>query len=235
LKAFSGLLLLFLLANSHADIPLPNRNIAQVKGLSGGAGLGSLRHSGCKNLWTWNAYGKFSYDSTITAGPSLKFSGGNLDSTKNLVYQRYSINVAFNYIQPSHAMFIGPVFSFENTTLGNLIDEFSHIGGNENPQATETKCSELFSEIGSSIGYQGGIGFLLTEDWGLAFGHTLDLTLKGTYLIAFSGSIAFNLRNHFEKLIENTKNVWLSLEYSASYTKKSLSIHDLILGLALGF
>jgi hypothetical protein len=234
LKALSGLLLFFLLANSHADIPLPNRNIAQTKGVSGGAGLGSLRHSGCKNLWTWSASGKHAYyPTTISAGPSIKFSGGNLDSTKNLVYQRYSINAALNYIQPSHAMFIGPVFSFENTSLGDLIDEFSHIGGNR--QTVETKCSELFSEIGSSVGYQSGIGLLLTPDWGIAFGHTLDLTLKGTYLIAFSGSIAFNLRNQFEKLIENTKNVWLSMEYSASFTKKSFSIHDLILGLALGF
>ncbi|MDR0516339.1 MAG: hypothetical protein LBH25_04770 [Fibromonadaceae bacterium] len=224
-----------MVANLYANIPLPNRNVAQVSGLSGGAGLGSLRHLGCKNLWTWSTHGKFSYDSTIAAGPSIKFTGGNLDTTKNLVLQRYSIDVEFNRMYQKYAIFAGPSFSFENVNLSHLIDEFSHIGNKQQEEKPETKCSELFSEIGSSIGYQSGIGFLLSPEWGLALGHTLDLTFKGTYLISFSGSIALNLRSYFEKLVENTKNVWLSLEYSASFTKKSLNIQDFIFGLALGF
>jgi len=43
------------------------------------------------------------------------------------------------------------------------------------------------------------------------------------------------LREQFEKLIENTRNLWVSLEYSTTLVKNRIRTHDLIFGLAVGF
>ena len=223
----------FLFSYSQA-IPLPNQGIVQDNGLVAGMGLGSLSRSGCKNLWTWTIQGNYFYNSVISSGPSIKFLGGNLDSENNLVNQRYSANLKFTHTQEKYAVFIGPVLSFDNTNLSTLRNEFSHIRDNhETPNNNE--CKELFEKIGSSIGYHSGAGFLLTPNLGLTLGHSFDWMLTGAYVISLSTSIAYNLREHFEKLIENTKNFWLSLEYSISPNQSKSNTNSLILGIVLGF
>lgn len=212
---------------------MPNGNMAQSKGLNGGVGFGTLNNSKCKTLFTWTGHADYSYNSLVSSGASIKFSGGILDSINSLVNQRYSLNVMFNKILPDHALYIGPVFSFDNTDLKELMDDFSQIGGSHARE--QTACGEGFSEIGASIGYKSGLGFLLTPDFGLSFGHGTDFMFNGGYLLSISTSVAFNLRDRFEKLIENTKNVWLSLEYFTSFTKKSFGTNSIILGLSLGF
>jgi len=213
---------------------MPNQGIMQNKGLIAGMGLGTLNHVGCKNLWTWTLQGNYFYNSVISSGPSLKFLGGNLDSKNNLVNQRYSANLKFSYAQEKYAIFIGPVLSFDNTDLSTLRDEFSHIG-EDHETSNNTECNELFEKTGSSAGYHSGAGFLLTPNWGFTLGHNFDWMLTGAYAVSFSTSIAHNLREHFEKFIENTKNFWLSLEYSISPNLSKSSSHSFILGIALGF
>jgi|TergutMp193P3_1026864.scaffolds.fasta_scaffold04927_3 hypothetical protein len=228
------LLLLILSANSRADgIPLPVQGIAQNKGLTAGIGLGTINSADCKTLWTWTGHGNYSYNSYLSGGASIKFLGGDLDSAHNIVNQRYSIDAKIAHSQPKYVLFIGPVFSFENTNLSVLRKEFSNT--RDHNEDVKTQCSELYAEIGSSVGYQSGIGFLATPSWGFNFGHNLDLTLNKVFIASFSGAIAFNLREQFEKLMENTRNFWLSLEYSASFSKKNIGIHNVILGAALGF
>jgi hypothetical protein len=227
-----GLLLFFLYTNSNAGIPLPDSYIAQNKGLTAGMGFGTRSYTSCKTLWTWTGYGQYSYNSVLSGGASIMFLGGNLDSAYNFIDQKYSLNSKFMYNQPKYVLTIGPVFSFKNTNLSALRKEFSNIGIDEK---TETECETLLDKTGSSIGYQSGIGFLITPNWGLNFGHNLDLTFKGIATPSFSGSIAFNLRDMFKKLMENTENFWLSLEYSISVIKDKHSTHDIILGLAVGF
>ena len=233
----TALLLLFLLfANSNADIPLPNSYIAQSKGLTAGMGFGTRSYTSCKTLWTWTSYGQYSYSSVISGGASIIFLGGNLDSVYNFTDQRYSLNLKFTYNQPKYVLTAGPIFSFKNTNLSVLRKELTHIGADgRNKMIATTECEDLLNRTGSSIGYQSGIGFLLTPSWGFNLGHNLDLTFKGTYIPSFSGSLAFNLRELFEKLIENTKNFWLSFEYSTTLIKDNQSTHDIILGLAVGF
>jgi len=227
--------LLFLFAYSKA-IPLPNQGIIQNKGLVAGMGLGTLNRTGCKNLWTWTIQGNYYYNSLISSGPSLKFLGGNLDSDNNLVNQRYSANLKFAHTQEKYAVFMGPVISFDNTNLNAIRNEFFHIGeGHETSANTNTECKELFEKIGSSLGYSSGAGFLLSQDWGFTLGHSFDWMLTGTYIVSLSTSIAYNLRQHSEKLIKNTKNSWLSLEYSISPNQLKSNTHSFILGLALGF
>jgi len=231
--------LLFLFAYSEATpnqgtIPLPNQGIIQNTGLAAGMGLGYLSRKSCKNLWTWTIHGNYFYNSFISAGPSLKFSGGNLDSANNLVNQRYSANMRFIHIQEKYAVFIGPVFSFDNTDLSNLRNEFSHIGdGPENP--SDIECKELFEKTGSSIGYHSGMGFLIAPNWGITLGHSFDWMLTGSQIVSFSTSIAYSFREHFKKFMENTKNTWLSLEYSISPNQSKSNTHGFILGIVLGF
>jgi hypothetical protein len=227
-----GISLLFFVAYSYATgIPLPDQNMVQGKnkGLNAGMGLGVVRHTECKTLWTWTSQAYYSYDSLWAGGASINFLGGNLDSTNNLVYQRYSASGRIMLAnEPKHAVFIGPVISFENTDLQSL----RKIGGD---RKTETECSDFFATIGSSIGYHSGLGFLATPDLGFAFGHDFDITLKGAIMASFTFSIAFNLREQFEKLKENTKNLWLSLEYSVHSSMKQNSANYFILGFAIGF
>jgi len=228
-----GISLFFLFTYSNAGIPLPGHGIAQSKGLTAGMGVGTLKNSGCKSLWSWASQGNYSYSSNLSGGISIKFLGGNLDSANNLVNQRYSVNAKFKSGNPTHVLFLGPVFSFESINLSSLRKEFTGIGIDENDDS-ETKCSRLYADIGSSIGYQIGAGFLLTPNWGVSVGHNLDLTFTGTPIAAFSSSVAFNLREQFEKFKSNTENLWLSIEYSASMSKSSI-VHNFVLGLALGF
>jgi hypothetical protein len=230
------LLLFFLFANSRADTPMPDFYIAQNKGLTAGMGFGTRNYTSCKTLWTWTGYGQYSYSPVLSGGVSIMFLGGNLDSVYNFIDQKYSLNVKFTYSQPKYILSAGPVFSFKNTNLSVLRKEFTNIGVNEETEIiANTECEELLEKTGSSIGYQSGIGFLITPSWGLNFGHNLDLTFKGAFVPSFSGSIAYNLREQFEKLMENTKNFWLSLEYSISLIKSKNRTHDIILGLAVGF
>ncbi len=229
-----GISLLFFLAYSYADVPLPGQSVAQNKGLTAGMGLGTLKSTGCRTLWTWTGHGNYSYNSYLSGGASIKFLGGNLDSANNLVNQRYSANARVTYSRPSYALFIGPVASLENTDLSVLRKEFSNIGEYDN-EGTDTQCSELYAKIGHSIGYQSGLGFLATPNWGFNFGHNLDWTIKRILIVSFSGAIAFNLREQFDTFVENTKNLWLSLEYSTSLYKKSTNVHNIILGLTVGF
>jgi len=231
--------LLFLFAYSKADtnqatIPLPNQGIIQSNGLTAGMGLGSLRRTGCKNLWTWTIQGNYFYNSFISAGPSLKFLGGNLDSANNLVNQKYSANLRFIHIQEKYAVFAGPVLSFDNTDLNALRNEISHIGDDIVP-SIDTECKELFEKTGSSIGYHSGVGFLIAPNWGFTIGHSFDWMLTGSQIVSFSMSIAYSLREHFEKFMENTKNSWLSLEYSISPNQSKSNTHSFILGIVLGF
>ena len=232
--------LLFLFAypkatpQNQGTIPLPNQSITQSKGLTAGMGFGSLSRTGCKNLLTWNIQGNYFYNSFISSGPSLKFLGGNLDSDNNLTNQRYSGNVKFMHIQEKYTVFAGPVLSFDNTNLSILRNEFSHIGETRETQ-NDIECKELFEKTGSSIGYISGVGFLVSPNLGFTFGHSSDLTLTGSYTVSLSTSIAYNLRQHFEKLIENTKNSWLSLEYSISPNQSKSNLHSFILGIVLGF
>jgi len=164
------------------------------------------------------------------------FLGGNLDSVYNFTDQKYSLNVKFTLNQPKYVFTIGPIFSFKNTNLSALRKEFTHIRDDGKTRVIlNTECEELLNKTGSSIGYQSGIGFLLTPSWGFNLGHNLDLTFKGTRIPSFSGSLAFNLRELFEKLIENTENFWLSFEYSTSLIEDNHNTHDIILGLAVGF
>jgi len=225
--------LLFLCSYSQA-IPLPNQNIMQSKGLIAGIGLGSLSRSGCKNLWTWTVQGTYVYNSLISSGPSLKFLGGNLDSENNIVNQRYSANMKFTYTQENYAIFIGPVLAFDNTNLSTLRNEFEHIGAGQEI-SSNTECKELFEKIGSSIGYHSGTGFLVAPNLGFTLGHSFEWMLTGSYIASISASIAYNLREHFEKLIENTKNSWLSLEYSISPNQTRSNTNSIILGIVLGF
>ena len=225
--------LLFLFTYSQA-IPMPNHGITQSSGLIAGMGLGSLNRSSCKKLWTWTIQGDYFYNPIVSFGPSLKFLGGNLDSENNLVNQRYSANLKFTQAKEKYAVFIGPVLSFDNTSLSALRNEFSHIGEGHEP-SNNTECKELFEKIGSSVGYHSGAGFLLTPNWGFTLGHSFEWMLKGNYLASFSTSVAYNLRQHFEKLVENTKNSWLSLEYLISPNQSKSNTHSLILGIALGF
>jgi len=237
-RRLTALLLLFLLfANSNAGTPLPDLYIEQDKGISAGMGFGTRSYTACKTLWTWTSYGQYSYNSYLSGGASIAFLGGELDSVYNFIDQKYSLNAKFTYNLTSYVFTIGPVFSFKNTSLSALRNEFTHIGVDERtqPRMTTTECEGLLEKAGSSIGYQSGIGYLITPSWGMTFGHNLDITFKGAYTPSFSGSIAFNLREVFEKLIENTKNFWLSLEYSISFIKENHSTHDIILGLAVGF
>jgi len=229
-----GISLLFFLTCSYAGAPLPGQDGAQSKGLTAGMGFGTLNSASCRALWTWTGHGSYSYNSYLSGGASIKFLGGNLDSA-NLINQRYSVNAKVMHNQPSYALFIGPVFSFENTDLSALRKEFSSIGDDDDDIGTDTRCSELYAKIGSSIGYQSGFGFLATPNWGFSFGHNLDLTFKGIFIASFSGAIAFNLREQFEKLTENTENFWLSLEYSTSLSRNSAYVHSIILGLTVGF
>jgi len=225
--------LLFLFTYSQA-IPMPNQGIMQSSGLVAGIGLGSLNRSGCKKLWTWTIQGNYYYNPLISFGPSLKFLGGNLDSENNLVNQRYSGNLKFSHVQEKYAAFIGPVFSFDNTNLNALRNEFSHLGESRET-LNNTECKELFEKIGSSAGYHSGAGFLLTPNFGFTLGHSFDWMLTGSFLVSFSTSIAYNLRQHFDKLMENTKNSWLSFEYSISPNQFKNNTHSFILGLTLGF
>ncbi|MDR2554878.1 MAG: hypothetical protein LBC64_05560 [Fibromonadaceae bacterium] len=239
-KWLTTLLLLFLpYANSNAGTPLPDFYIAQNKGLTAGMGFGTRSYTACKTLWTWTGYGQYSYNSVLSGGASIMFLGGNLDSVYNFIDQKYSLNAKFTYNNPKYVFAIAPVFSFKNTSLSALRNEFSHIGANEKAQteeiSTSTECEDLLEKAGSSVGYQSGIGFLITPSWGLNFGHNLDMTFKGALTPSFNGSIAFNLRELFEKLIENTENLWISLEYSISFIEKNHNTHDIILGLAVGF
>jgi len=225
--------LLFIFTYSQA-IPLPNQDVVQSKGLTAGMGLGSLRRAGCKNLWIWTVHGNYFYNSTISSGPSIQFLGGNLDSENNIVNQRYSANMKFTHTEKKYAVFVGPVLSFDNTNLSTLRNEFSHIGGGRQA-SNNTECKELFEKTGSSVGYNGGAGFLFAPNFGFTIGHSLDLMLTGTYMISLSTSIAYSLREHFEKLIENTKNSWLSLEYSITSNQNKSNTHYIILGIVLGF
>jgi len=233
-----GISLFFLFTCSKAEgIPLPGHSIAQNKGLTAGVGLGMLKSSSCKTLWSWAGQGNYSYNSYLSGGISIKFVGGNLDSANNLINQRYSVNTKLTHSDPRYVLFAGPIFSFENTDLSTLRKEFRNIGGDDEYANMEigTKCSRMYEEIGSSIGYQTGFGFLLTPNWGISIGHNMDLTFTGILMASFSSSIAFNLREQFEKFKENTENLWLSIEYSTSLSKSSAVIHNFILGLALGF
>jgi hypothetical protein len=236
-KWLTAILLLFLpFANSNAGTPLPDFYIAQSKGLTAGMGFGTRSYTTCKTLWTWTGYGQYSYNSVLSSGASIMFLGGNLDSVYNFIDQKYSLNAKFTYTQPKYVLAIGPVFSFKNTNLNALRKEFTHIGADEKAKIiTSTECEELLDKTSSSIGYQSGIGFLITPSWGLNFGHNLDITFKGNFTPSFSGSVAFNLRELFEKLMENTENLWLSFEYSISLIEDNHSTHDIILGLAVGF
>jgi len=225
--------LLFLFTYSQA-IPLPNQGIVQNKGLTAGMGMGILGRGNCKNLWTWTMNGNYFYNSVISYGPSIDFLGGNVDSKNNLVNQRYSANLKLTHTKEKYAVFIGPVFSFDNTSLSAMRNEFSHIG-EAHETSNNTDCQELFEKMGSSIGYNSGAGFLLGQNLGFTVGHSLDLMLTGSYIVSFSTSIAYNLREHFEKLKQNTKNFWLSLEYSLAPNQSKNNTHSLILGLALGF
>ena len=229
-----GISLLFFLTCSHAGAPLPGQDVVQNKGLTAGMGFGTLNSADCKTLWTWTGHGSYSYNSYLSGGASIKFLGGNLDSANNLINQRYSVNAKVTHSQSNLALFIGPVFSFENTDLSALRKEFSSIGGDDNI-GTGTQCSELYAKIGSSIGYRSGVGLLATPNWGFSFGHNLDLTFKGIFIASFSGAIAFNLREQFEKITENTENFWLSLEYSTSFSKNNSNVNNIIMGLTVGF
>lgn len=186
-------------------------------------------------MWTWTSQGTYSYNSTLSGGLNIKFLGGNLDSANNLIWQRYSANAKFAYSQPRYAFFGGPVVSFENTDLNALRSDFSNIGHGNEEDVSDTECRNFFEKIGTSAGYQSGIGFLATPIWGFTFGHNLDLTLKGLFMASFSGSIAFNLREQFERFKENTKNVWLSFEYSTTLIENRTNTHNIIIGLVLGF
>jgi hypothetical protein len=228
-------LLLVFIAVSYAEIPLPKQNIAQSSGLTAGMGIGTLKSTSCKTLWAWTGHIHHSYNSLFTSGASIKFLGGNLDSSNNIINQRYSIDTRITHNEPNYVLFIGPVFSFENTNLSTLRNEFSNIGDKASDVRIDTQCSNTYEKIGSSIGYQSGVGFLVLPSLGFSLGHDLDLTLKGTIIASFNGSIAYNLRELFEKLINNTKNFWLALEYSALLSEGSTNIHNVILGLAVGF
>jgi len=229
------LLLFFPYANSNAGTPLPNLYIAQSKGLTAGMGFGTRSYTTCETIWTWTGYGQYSYNSFLSSGASIMFLGGNLDSVYNFIDQKYSLNAKFTYNNPSYVFAIGPVFSFKNTNLSALRKEFTHIGAEKAQPVVSTECEELLNRVGSSIGYQSGIGFLITPRWGFNFGHNLDVTFKGAYTPSFSGSIAYSLRELFEKLMENTENVWVSFEYSVTMIRDNHSTHDIILGLAVGF
>jgi hypothetical protein len=236
-KWLTALLLLFLpYANSNAGTPLPDFYIAQNKGLTAGMGFGTRSYTACETIWTWTGYGQYSYNSALSGGASIMFLGGNLDSVYNFIDQKYSLNAKFRYEQPSYVFSIGPVFSFKNTSLSTLRKEFANIGTDgRGKMIGTTECEEILNRAGSSVGYQSGAGFLLTPIWGVNFGHNLDITFKGAYIPSFSGSLAYNLRELFEKLIENTENFWLSFEYSVTLIKDNHSTHDIILGLAVGF
>jgi uncharacterized membrane protein (Fun14 family) len=185
-------------------------------------------------MLTWTSQSNYSYNSVLSGGPSIRFLGGNLDSANNLVWQRYSASGKFAYSKPRFAVFIGPVLSFENIDLNALRSNFSNIG-HDDEDRSYTECRDFFEKIGPSAGYHSGIGFLATPIWGFTLGHTLDLTLKNLLIFSFSGSITFNLREQFEKLMENTKNLWLSLEYSTTIIKNTTYTHNIILGFVLGF
>jgi hypothetical protein len=217
----------------YADIPLPGRDIAQSKGLNAGIGFGSLNQVNCKTLLTWASHANYSYNSFLSGGASIKFIGGKLDSANSLVTQRYSLNAKVMQQQPKYVLFIGPVFSFENTDLSELRKAFSSQEDEKN--TVNTECRNSYEKIGSSIGYQSGAGFLITPNWAFNFGHSLDWTFKGIYIASFGGALAFNLRELFENLKNNTKNFWLSLEYLNSFSKNNASNHNIILGAAVGF
>lgn len=230
--------LFFLLVCSKAEgLPLPSQTVTQNKGLMLGMGFGASTHSNCKVLRTWTSNVNYSYNSLISGGASIRFLGGNLDSANNLINQRYSINAKLTFDKQKYALFIGPMFSFEKIDLNYLRNIFSNNKPKEEVILEEenTECRNLFEKFDSNIGYHSGGSILLTQDIAFNVGHSLYFTFDGVYTLSFSSAIAFNLRHQFEKLMNNTKNFWLSLEYLINSGKKENSIHNFILGFSLGF
>ena len=226
--------LFILFANLYADVPMPGHSIAQSSGLTAGLGIGTQRqmHSGCKALVTWTAQASYAYKPFLSSGASINFLGGNIDRANNLINQKYSINLKVMHNKPKYALYSGPILSIENTDLSELRDEFIN---RRDEQIEYTECRNLFEAVGSGIGWRGGVGFLPFKSWGMNFGYGFDWTLKNYLMVHFSSGIAFNLREHFEKLKNNSKNFWLSLEYVLSPSKSYTNTHSITLGLTLGF
>jgi hypothetical protein len=223
------LVLLFLAGATHAGLPLARQAVALDSGVSAGMAMGFAGRTHCNNLWNWQGQIEYAYTDWASAGASLKFYGGKLDSGSSLVYQRYSLQAKFIRLQPRYALFFGPIFSFDNTDLSALRNASNN---------TETRggCAETFGNPASSVAYHTGGTYLFGESWAALLGHTFDITFDGEYQAGFSLGLAFDLHKHLERFRQNTQSAWLSAEANANFTAASwLPIYSVLFGLAIGF
>jgi hypothetical protein len=148
------------------------------------------------------------------------------------VYQRYSLQAKIIRLQPRYALFIGPMFSFDNTDLSALRNK-NNSGYSAEPRS---ECAETFGNPGSSVAYHAGVTYLFSESWAVLLGHTLDIAFDGERQAGFSLGLAFDLHKHMERFSQNAQSAWLSAEANANFTSASwMPIYSVLFGLAIGF
>jgi hypothetical protein len=224
------LFLLFAACLANAGLPLSRQSVAQDSGLMAGIAMGFAGRAHCNHMWNWQGQVEYAYTDWISAGASLKFYGGKIDSASSLIYQRYSLQAKFIRARPRYALFIGPVFSFDNTDLAAL------RGSIGRDTSAISACAETFGNPGSSISYHAGGTYLFTESLAGILGQSFDIAFDGAIQVGISLGLAFNLHPYLGRFGENTQSSWLSMEMTTNFTSASwYPIYNVLFGLSVGF
>lgn len=229
------LLSVFSVSWAERSIPLPRQTVYVPQGFAGGMGIGTVGQTRCKNMAIWQVQGDYFYAPQFSAGLNMVLYGGNADKQTSMTYQRYYLQAKFHRPRDRYTLFIGPILGFDNTNLQELRRELRPDDEEPVPDEGSGDCAASYGTQGISLGYETGLGVLLSQNWGMTAGHAMATTTDRDALLAFSLGVNFNLWNHWERLQTTLQDAWLLLEWRGDLDFHSLKVlHSLVFGVSLG-
>jgi hypothetical protein len=217
LKKQLFLLIAFLLVGvsvAAEDVPLPKQSAYTGEGLAMGLAVGVFNPSGeeCNCIGMWQAHVDYFYLPYLSGGLDIRIYGGDIDSRSMILYQRYQMHVRFykNLLQ-NLVVFGAPLIGFETTDLQAITKNIA-TGDPTSVNLDQDICTESFALNGFSMGAEFGAGYKMNKDFGLLGGALYEFNFSDFHYVALSLGVAFNIRNHSQRLTEGMFSSWISFE-----------------------
>lgn len=198
---------------SAESIPLPRQSHYLSQGLQAGMGLGNVWRSGCQSRFSFQGGAEYSYKSWISGGGAARLFGGAVDEDNSLVYTRYFTHVRMHTQPRSNLdLYMGPVFSFDNTSINTIRENLSHADGDT--IETETgRCADAYDVNGPGLGWDAGAGWLLHPMFGLTASTGAEANLDKSIRFSFSGGFAFNLYAISGRMQRSLRAAWIHADW----------------------
>lgn len=216
----------------RTPVALPGQSAYTGEGLSIGLAGGVFNPiEECDCMGSWQGQLEYFYTETVSGSFDVRFFGGDLDSDKMVIHQRYRISVKLHNAYDDYAIFAGGFLGLENTSISAFRSQVVNqqeakrsknhywwqlAEDDEEEKAdsskAETNCGKLFAMDGFSLGLGIGNGYNVSRLFALTGLLQVEYNFSKDVLLSVVPGLAFNLREVWPWAKKSLRSTWISFE-----------------------